>query len=639
MRALPLLLSAALLAACRGDAKNTTDTAPTTDQDTGPTVVDADGDGYGDAAAGGDDCDDTDAAVNPGAEETPYNGVDDDCNPGSPDDDLDGDGFTSVETGGADCDDADPAVNPGATESCNGVDDDCNGEVDDSAGDTWYADADGDGYGDPAVSAQSCEGPSGYVADATDCDDTTAAAHPGAEEVCDEIDNDCDGDVDEGVTTTWYADADADGHGDAGTTAVACEAPSGYVADDADCDDADPAVNPEAAEVCNGIDDDCDGAVDDDDADLDTATASTWYADADGDGYGDAGTTAVACEAPSGHVADGTDCDDADSAVNPGAAETWYDGVDADCDGASDYDADGDGDDAIDYGGTDCDDGDPSRYGGVDCRPATTAVHPDAATLAGSAPTGAADIVFADTGEAVISTVISGQDYVYVIDELGNQTVFTGVSNYNINAVTLDPDTGSIVAGYSSTQGIGYESGSSLPVVALSGGSYVTYGDGPWTNAYMDDSPVSIAMDTSGCVWTPNWGAKGVLACVELDGTVTTWTLGSDSLQTLALDSAEDLYVAVDDTIYLFDPSGSGSLTSFYVASATILDFTFDYNDDLYIETTDDALTWVKSDLSTESVLATVSGDAKLAISPDGWLVRLVGNPTGAASWEEFELD
>ncbi len=358
MRLLPLILVAA--AACRSDDKNT-DTATAGDQDTGSTVVDADGDGYGDAASGGDDCDDTDASVNPGAEETPYNGVDDDCDPQTPDDDLDGDGFTSVETGGTDCDDADAGVNPDATESCNGVDDDCNGLVDDATGDTWYADADGDGYGDPSESMQDCDGESGYVADATDCDDTTAAANPGAEEVCDEIDNDCDGDVDEEVTTTWYTDADGDGHGDPdAATEEACSEPAGYAASADDCDDADPAVNPDATEVCNGVDDDCDGTVDEDDA----ADATTWYADADGDGYGDPDSATLACDAPSGMVDNADDCDDADASLNPDT--TWY----------IDYDGDGWGSDR--YTLEQCEQ--PSGYvaNTDDCDDTEAEVNPDA---------------------------------------------------------------------------------------------------------------------------------------------------------------------------------------------------------------------------------------------------------------------
>ena len=111
--------------------------------------------------------------------------------------DEDGDGVASVETGGTDCDDGDPDVHPGADEVCDGKDNNCDTMIDAGALDagTWYTDADGDGYGDPASATLACEAPEGAVTDATDCDDATADAHPGLEEVCaDHLDNNCDGD-------------------------------------------------------------------------------------------------------------------------------------------------------------------------------------------------------------------------------------------------------------------------------------------------------------------------------------------------------------------------------------------------------------------------------------------------------------
>ena len=120
-----------------------------------------------------------------------------------------------------------------------------------------------------------------------------------------------------------------------------------------DCDDSETTINPAALEVCNGIDDDCDGTADDDDAD----DAPSWYADADHDGYGNATTTA--CEQPDGYVSVGGDCNDGDAGINPSTPEAWYDGTDQDCDG-NDGDQDGDGDDALVVGGEDCDDTDPA---------------------------------------------------------------------------------------------------------------------------------------------------------------------------------------------------------------------------------------------------------------------------------------
>ncbi len=334
--------------------------------------------------------------------------------------DSDGDGFDAERYAGDDCDDAAAAVNPDGIEVCNGIDDDCDDVIDpDDAtdADTWYADIDTDGYGDAATSLRDCEQPVGYVADNTDCDDTstlyhpgadesdctdpadyncdgsvvyadadddgfaaceecddtTASAYPGATEVCDGIDNDCDLVVDPDTSvgaSTWYADVDADLYGDVSSTTVACAAPAGYVADATDCDDTsdlyhpgaseadctDPndyncdgsvgyadtdadkwaacvecddlnsAVNPEAVEVCNLIDDNCDGVIDE-------AVTTTYYTDADGDTYGDLLAPVEVCEPADGQVEDATDCADADATIYPGATDVPDDGIDQDCDG------------------------------------------------------------------------------------------------------------------------------------------------------------------------------------------------------------------------------------------------------------------------------------------------------------------
>lgn len=128
---------------------------------------------------------------------------------------------------------------------------------------TWYADADGDGYGNAAVSTVACNAPVGYVADNTDCNDANASINPGMAEICNGIDDNCNGSIDEGLTfTTYYADADGDGYGDPGTSVTSCAPVAGYVADNTDCNDASGAAYPGATEVCDGIDNDCDGDID-----------------------------------------------------------------------------------------------------------------------------------------------------------------------------------------------------------------------------------------------------------------------------------------------------------------------------------------------------------------------------------------
>ena len=261
-----------------------------------PGETDADGDGVLVCAG---DCDDFDPAVLPGAAEV-CNGGDDDCDGatglGEVDVDLDG---TLLCDG--DCDDADPLVSPERPEVCNEIDDDCDGLVDDDdepvAGQsTWYVDADEDGFGDEATAALACRQPQGSVAVAGDCDDGATAVHPGAEEVCNGRDDDCDE-----VLADGEVDEDLDG-------VLVCEG---------DCDDDDPAVHPDALEVCgNEIDDDCDTLVDED-------------FDADGDGF-------RSCD---------EDCDDDNAAIFP-EAEELCDGLDGDCDGEVpevEIDADEDG--------------------------------------------------------------------------------------------------------------------------------------------------------------------------------------------------------------------------------------------------------------------------------------------------------
>src|SRR4029078_2705241 len=126
---------------------------------------------------------------------------------------------------------------PGAVEACDGRDNDCDGSVDDGAATTFYADMDGDGFGVAGAEMVACTAPAGYAPRAGDCDDACVTCNPEALEICDTRDNDCDGGADEGVTSTFYRDADRDGFGGA-MSVDACVAPAGYVPTAGDCDDA-----------------------------------------------------------------------------------------------------------------------------------------------------------------------------------------------------------------------------------------------------------------------------------------------------------------------------------------------------------------------------------------------------------------
>ncbi|MEC7947045.1 MAG: MopE-related protein, partial [Myxococcota bacterium] len=307
------------------------------------------------------DCDDSNAAIHPGAAEIVGDEVDQDCDgeelcyadsdrdayrtgttltSGDPDCSDAGEAASGVASG--DCNDLDPAVHPGATEVCNGVDDDCDGTVDGAGAadaQTWYPDSDSDGFGDPLGGVTDCTQPSGSVRDGSDCDDAAATTHPGAPELCDGVDNDCDEIVDEDAPpdNDWYLDVDGDGFGDPATLTRSCGGPDDAVQDGSDCDDDDAAVYPGAPELCDGADQDCDGLI-------------TGEVDEDGDGY-------APCEG---------DCWEGDPTVNPDGVEQ-PDGVDDDCDGVVDDGtvvADDDGDGFSEREG-DCDDTDAQVYPGA----------------------------------------------------------------------------------------------------------------------------------------------------------------------------------------------------------------------------------------------------------------------------------
>ncbi|RDY61431.1 putative metal-binding motif-containing protein [Flagellimonas nanhaiensis] len=160
---------------------------------------------------------------------------------------------------------------------------------------TYYADTDGDGFGNPKVFKSECSEPTGYVTDSSDPDDSNKHIFPDCEQV------------------TYYADEDGDGFGNPQNSQTLCSGqtkPEGYVTDNTDCNDVDPNQNPNIM--------------------------VTYYADTDGDDFGnpnESQTISICDIIPEGYVLDNTDCDDTNATVFPGATEIPNDGIDSDCDG------------------------------------------------------------------------------------------------------------------------------------------------------------------------------------------------------------------------------------------------------------------------------------------------------------------
>ena len=149
-------------------------------------------------------------------------------------------------------------------------------------GQSFFVDLDGDGYGNPDQMQEACFLDFGLSTLAGDCDDQNPSINPGGEEICNEIDDNCDGNVDEDVSVPYYADLDGDDYGDGGNILYACSLPDGYVQNTLDCNDSDSQINPAADEYCDSIDNDCDGELDEQSA----INGEYFYEDNDNDGLG-----------------------------------------------------------------------------------------------------------------------------------------------------------------------------------------------------------------------------------------------------------------------------------------------------------------------------------------------------------------
>ena len=416
------------------------------------------------------------------------------------------------------------------------------------------ADADGDGW-------TLAEG---------DCDDANEAIHPGAEERCNDADDDCDGTIDgrDAIDAgVWIIDGDGDGF--EGTETRACTPPEGAGLEVEDCDDTDPSVHPTAEELCDGFDQDCDGVADEDPID-----PRLFWADADGDGYGDPSVEATGCVAPSGYVDNAEDCDDQDPEASPDTV--WY------------ADDDGDGWGAAEVSGCEQPSGTVDRPD--DCDDDDAWVHPEAIELCNDADDDCDGQVdeegiggwrqAEDLPAALASSAVGATDeWLYVFGGASS-----GWANDNRTILKVDPDTltGWTTAGempaFSINHGVTIHDGH-VYFFGLFGGSHVgtIQANGDITDWSAGQAPPSNGENPGVAVLQGRlyvFGARsGAVAFAPLngDGTWASWTVTTPSPVRLAANQTSFVYQdrlwvvgSYDDgppQVYVAEADGAGALT------------------------------------------------------------------------------
>lgn len=383
--------------------------------------------------------------------------------------------------------------------------------------------------------------------DSIDCDDNNAEVNTSALEVCDGIDNNCDGLIDDESASgarIWYADLDRDGYGDDGLTVIACTQPEGYAPNKWDCNESNDAIYPNAEELCDGVDNDCDGEVDEN-----TATdANAWYPDYDGDGFGDTELVKYACVAPTDYIQQAGDCNDHDPLIHPDQNESCFTVQDDNCDGeinsenslgCIDYYADIDNDGYPGSKACLCESNEQFYYlAGNDCNDQDANLFPNSVSE---------DIGFSDLNcDGEIRMTLGDADYVYATVHSGNMGVWQNQQRpSDIQHGDIDGDGLSdfAVSSYHTNHDAGF-------VYVMTGNAHQT------TEAHELDSAATVTIESSGVSLLGTDGLKQnigqmpiSLMDVNLDGLDDIITLQATDSNILEIAT----FLAPHDAVYTVD--------------------------------------------------------------------------------------